>query len=74
MHCASVVGQGGVRGAGGAPMLQMRGGGIFNNRLVLNGLTGDNIWFFFERASAEAGAGNQSGCHPQVQRFPLTFL
>lgn len=51
-----------------------RGAGvIFNNRLVLNGFTGDNIWFFFENASAEA-AGNQSGCHLQVQRFPHTFL
>lgn len=41
--------EGGVRWGGG-----VCGGVILNNRLVLNGLTGDNIWFFFERASAEA--------------------
>lgn len=46
------------------------GGVIFNNRLVLNGLTGDNIWFFFERASAEA-AVNRSGRKP-VWLSPLS--
>lgn len=49
------------------------GGVVFNNRLVLNGLTGDNIWFFFERASAEA-AVRRSGRKPVWLSPPSSAL